>query len=74
MDWEFGVSRYKLLHLEQINNKVFLYSMGNYIRSPGIDHDGKLRKKKSLCRTAEKIGIINQLCVYIYTCIIFIFN
>ena len=30
MDWEFGVSRYKLLHLEWIN-KVLLYSTGNYI-------------------------------------------
>ena len=26
MEWEFGVSRGKLLHLEQINNKVLLYS------------------------------------------------
>ena len=31
MDWEFGVSRYKLLHLEWISNEVLLYSTGNYI-------------------------------------------
>ena len=31
MDWEFGVGRCKLLHLEWINNKVLLYSTGNYI-------------------------------------------
>ena len=41
MDWEFGVGRYKLLHLEWINNKVLLYSTGNYIQSPGINHNGK---------------------------------
>ena len=26
MDWEFGVSRCKLLHLEWINNEVLLYT------------------------------------------------
>ena len=40
-EWEFGVSRCKLLHLEWINNKVLLYSTGNYIQSPGINHNGK---------------------------------
>ena len=37
MDWEFGVSRCQLLHLEWISNEVLLYSTGNYIQSPGID-------------------------------------
>ena len=41
MDWEFGVGRCKLLHLEWINNKVLLYSIGNYIQSPGINQNGK---------------------------------
>ena len=41
MDWEFGVSRCKLSHLEKINNKGLLYSIGNYIQSPKIDCDGK---------------------------------
>ena len=41
MDGEFGVGSCKLLHLEWISNKVLLYSTGNYIPSPGIDHDGK---------------------------------
>ena len=31
MDWEFGVNRCKLLHLEQISNEILLYSTGNYI-------------------------------------------
>ena len=30
-DWEFGVSRCKLLHLKWINNEIMLYSSGNYI-------------------------------------------
>ena len=31
--WEFGVGRCKQLHLEFINNKVLLYSTGNYIQA-----------------------------------------
>ena len=31
MELEVGVSRCKLLHIEWINNKVLLYSTGNYI-------------------------------------------
>ena len=41
MDWEFGVSRCKLLHLEWISNGVLLYSTGDYIQCLGIDHDGR---------------------------------
>ena len=39
MDWEFGVSRYKLLYIEWINNKVLLYSTGNYVQYPMINHN-----------------------------------
>ena len=31
-DWEFGISRCKLIYLEWINNKVLLYSTENYIQ------------------------------------------
>ena len=41
MDLESGVSRCQLLHLEWISNEVLLYSIGNYIQSLGIDHDGR---------------------------------
>ena len=34
------ISRCKLLHIEWINNKVLLYSTGNYIQYPGINHNG----------------------------------
>ena len=41
MDREFGVSRCKLLYLEWIDNKILLYSTGNYSQSLGIEHDGR---------------------------------
>ena len=40
MEWEFGVSRCKLLYIEWIN-KVLLYSTENYIQYPMINHNGK---------------------------------
>ena len=42
MDWEFGVSRCKLLYTGWINNEVLLYSMGNYIQYPVINHNEKI--------------------------------
>ena len=57
MEWEVGVSRCKLLYIEWINNKVLLYSTGNYIKYPVINHTGKEYEKvcitESLCCTAE---------------------
>ena len=41
MNWEFELSRRKLLHREWINNKVLLHSTGNYIQYPVINHNGK---------------------------------
>ena len=38
-DWEFGVSRRQLLHLEWISNEVLLYITGNYIQSLVMEHD-----------------------------------
>ena len=40
LDWEFLVRRRKRLHIEWID-KVLLYSAGNYIQYPMINHDGK---------------------------------
>ena len=40
-DWEFGVGRCRLLCLEWINNKVLMYSTGNYSQSTVINHNGK---------------------------------
>ena len=60
-DWEFGISRCKLVYIGWINNKVLLYSTGNYIQYPVINHNGKEYEKEyiyiciteSLCYTAE---------------------
>ena len=38
---EFGVTGCKLLRIEWINNKVLLYSTGNCILYPEINHNGK---------------------------------
>ena len=43
---EFGISRYKLLYIKQINNKVLLYSTGNYIQYLVITHNGKGYEKE----------------------------
>ena len=70
-NWEFGIayvlslsavlgiSRYRQLYRGWINNKVLLYSTGNYIQYPMINHNGKEYEKEyiciteSLCYTAE---------------------
>ena len=46
MDWEFGVSRCKLLYIGWINNKVLQYSPGNYIQYPVINRNGKEYEKE----------------------------
>ena len=48
MEWEFGVSRCKLVYIEWINNKVLIYSTGNYIQYPVINHNGKEYKKECI--------------------------
>ena len=42
--YEFEISRNKLLHIKQINNKVLLYSTENYIQYPVINHNAKEKK------------------------------
>ena len=47
-DWEFGISKCKLLYIGWINNKVLLYSTGNYIQYPVINHNGKEYEKEHI--------------------------
>ena len=47
MDWEFGISRCKLLYIGWMNNKVLLYSTGNYIPYPVINNNGEEYKKNT---------------------------
>ena len=50
MDWEFGVSRYQLFHLEWKSNEILLYSTGNYIQSLGIGRmEESMRKRMDMC-------------------------
>ena len=48
MEWELGVSRCQLLYRKWIN-KALLYSIGNYIQYPVINHDGKEHEKECVC-------------------------
>ena len=53
MDWEFWISRHKLLHewmewIEWISNEVLLHSTGNYIQSFGIKHGRREYEEKNL--------------------------
>ena len=43
---EFGISRYKLLYIKYIGNKVQLYRTGNYIQYSIIKHNGKEYEKE----------------------------
>ena len=56
-DWQFGISRHKLLYIRQINDKVLLYIPRNYVQYPVIDHMERNMKKmyitEPLCYTAE---------------------
>ena len=45
MAWEFVISRCKILYIEWINNKVLLYSTGNYIQYSVINHNGREYEK-----------------------------
>ena len=40
--------KYALLHLEWINNKVLMYSIGNYTQYPGVSHNGKEDKERNV--------------------------
>ena len=44
-DRDFGVGRYRPLHLEKMGNGVLLYSTGNCVQSLGLEHDGKWKKR-----------------------------
>ena len=64
MDWDFGVNRCKLLYIEWISNKVLLYSTGNYIQYPVINHNGKEYEKECMY-----VYTYIYIYIYIYVCI-----
>ena len=58
VDWEFGISRCKLLYREWINSKVLLLR-GNYIQYPAMNLNGK-EHNKCLCYIGEICTTLNQ--------------
>ena len=46
ISWEFGINRYTLLYIKQINNKELLYSTGNQIQYLTINYNGKESEKE----------------------------
>jgi len=40
-EWEVGVSRCKLLHVEWMDGRVLPRSTENYVQCPVMDHNGK---------------------------------
>ena len=60
MDWDFGIGRCKFLHSEWINNKVLMYSTGNYIQYSVMKHNGTEDKKKRVLKKIMKV-IIHRL-------------
>ena len=61
MEWKFGISRCKLLYIGWINNKVLLYSTGNYSQHPEINHNGKEYKDKCVCSYLIHFAIQQKL-------------
>ena len=61
MDYEFGISRCKLVYIEWINNKVLLYSTGNYIQDPGINHNGKEYEKEYMYMYNNHLAVQQKL-------------
>ena len=66
-DWECGINRCTLLCVREINNKILLYSTGNYIQYAGIKHIGKEHGTEYKCKeialqyTGNEHNTVNQL-------------
>ena len=60
-DWELGISRCKLLYIGWINNKVLLYSTGNYIQYRVITHNGKEYLKNRMSRDFPGHPVVKTL-------------
>ena len=65
MEWEFGVIRCKLLHIEWINNKVLMHSTWNYIQHPLINHSGKEYEREDM---NIYMCISISISIFIYIC------
>ena len=59
-EWEFGISRGKLLYIGWINNKVLLHSSENYIQYPVTNHSGKEYEKEYMSLVPNLFGTRDQ--------------
>ena len=59
MNWELGISRWKLLYIEWANSKILLSSTMNCIQYPVINHCGSAGKE-STCNVGD-LGLVPGL-------------
>ena len=64
MDCEFGISTGKLLYIRWINNKVLLYSTGNYIQYPVTNRNGKEYEKECMYIHNNHFAVQQKLTKY----------
>ena len=57
INYEFGISKYKLLYIEQVNNKDILYNTGNYTQYLVITYNGRESEKEKA--TTRNMKIMN---------------
>ena len=53
---EYGINRYKLLHIKQIGNKDLLCNTGNYIQYPIITYNGTYLENSAVATEMEKVS------------------
>ena len=46
LGWEFGINRYTLLDINELNNKDILFSPGNYTHYLGTTYNGRASGKE----------------------------
>ena len=67
VDWESGISKYKLLHLEWLSNEILLCSTGYYIQSLLMEHDRGWCEKKN-------VYVCVCVCVCVYNWVTLVCN
>ena len=63
-----GISRYKPLYVEWINNRVLLYTIENYIQYPVISHNEKECEKLCVCVYVSRHVHMYALYMCMYIC------
>ena len=57
MDWDFEISRCKLLYRECINKKFLLYSTVKYVQHAVINHSGEKCERKHIYIWLSHVGV-----------------